>query len=196
MKKLLSFVLALALALSFSVTAFAAGEDTDTGTTSQGTTIKADSTDKTGSTNVNYTVDPAYIVTIPASVTINGTNNSNTVTVSAEDVKVKYGKQVVVKLTGINVTDGNENGDSEFKVKTNEGAALTYTVKDTSNNTITLTNNTVLTVNPASTTATEVAKGSTRLTFALATDAVVQYAGTYIGTVTFTVVLEDVPTTP
>ena len=196
MKKLLSIVLALALALSLSVTVFAAGDD-DTGNTTQNTTITQD-TDKTGKTTVNYSVAPAYTVTIPASVTIDGTNNSNTVTVSASGVKVEKGKQVVVKLTGINVTTENTNGDNDFKVKTAEGAELKYTVKiGTTDITTAEASNTVLTVNPASTTANAVASGSNNLTFALADTEVVKYAGTYSGTVTFNVSVDEVPeTTP
>lgn len=196
MKKLLSIVLALALALSLSVTAFAAGDD-DTGNTTKNTTITQD-TDKTGKTTVNYSVAPAYTVTIPASVTIDGTNNSNTVTVSASGVKVEKGKQVVVKLTGINVTTENTNGDNDFKVKTAEGAELKYTVKiGTTDITTAEASNTVLTVNPASTTANAVASGSNNLTFALADTEVVKYAGTYSGTVTFNVSVDEVPeTTP
>ena len=196
MKKLLSVVLALALALSLSVTAFAAGDD-DTGNTTKNTTITQD-TDKTGKTTVNYSVAPAYTVTIPASVTIDGTNNSNTVTVSASGVKVEKGKQVVVKLTGINVTTENTNGDNDFKVKTAEGAELKYTVKiGTTDITTAEASNTVLTVNPASTTANAVASGSNNLTFALADTEVVKYAGTYSGTVTFNVSVDEVPeTTP
>ena len=205
MKKLLSIVLALALAFSLSVTAFAAGdEDTgdDTGTTTQGTTITQD-TDKTGKTTVNYSVAPAYTVTIPASVTIDGTNNSNTVTVSAEGVKVAKGQQVVVKLTGINVTDAKPSGDNDFKVKTDEGAELKYTVKDASGNTINK-DGTVLTVKAGQNNETDAngnnlntgaSAGSVALTFALAEDEVVKYAGTYTGTVTFNVSVEAVPAT-
>lgn len=195
MKKLLSLVLALALALSLSVTAFAAGdEDTGTDATTQDTKITQD-TGKTGKTTVNYSVAPAYTVTIPASVTIDGTNNSNTVTVSAEGVKVEKGKQVVVKLTGINVTADNTIGDNEFKVKTAEGAELNYTVS--AGGSIIQKDGTVLTVASGQNNDTKSAgasTGSVALTFALAAGEVVEYAGTYTGTVTFTVSVESVPT--
>lgn len=183
MKKLLSIVWALALALSLSVTAFAA----DTQITDQ-------SPDKTGKTSVTYGVTAAYTVTIPASVSIGGADNSNTVIVSAENVKVAYGEQVVVRLTGINESEENENGDSEFQVKTKEGAALKYVVKKGESEVTTAAdNNIVLAVNPNSTTDQEVASGSQSLTFALADNQVVQYAGEYYGTVTFTVSVEEVP---
>lgn len=171
MKKLLTLVLALALTLSLSVTAFTA--DTE---------IKPDGS-STGNTTVTYEVQPAYTVTIPATVTIDG----DAVTVSASGVKVANEKQVVVKLTG------TSEDDNTFKVKTTEGASLTYEVKDGSNNTIAL-NAAVLAVNPDSATDNTGASGNTTLTFALADDAVVKFAGTYSGTMTFTVSVEDVVT--
>ena len=70
---------------------------------------------------------------------------------------------------------------------------MKYTVKiGTTDITTAEASNTVLTVNPSSTTSTAVASGSTQLTFAL--DDTVQYAGEYTGTVTFTVSVESVPT--
>ena len=182
MKKLLSLVLTLALALSLSVTAFAEGDE-DTGTTTQDTTINYGDNDQTGSTTVNYSVTPAYTVTIPEKVTVGG----EAVKVKVSGVKVTYGKQVVVRLTGINVTPENPSGDTGFKVKTKEGAELTYSVKKQSGSIITADgSNTVLTVNPLYNSG-----ASVSLIFALAEP--VQYAGDYSGTVTFTVSVEDVP---
>ena len=171
MKKLLTCVLALALVLSLSVTAFAAESSINQG-----------STDKSGSTSINYTVAPAYTVTIPASVTL-----GNSVTVAASGVKVAKGSQVVVKLTG------TSESDNTFEVKTTEGAALTYTVKSDENDTINV-NDAVLTVNPDTATDGNGASGSTKLSFEL--NDTIQYAGTYTGTVTFTVSVETVPAGP
>lgn len=161
MKKILACVLALVMVLSLSATAFAAE-------------IDEGSTDPTGSTSVSYTVNPTYTVTIPASVTL-----GDTVTVSASDVVVPKGKQVVVKLTGTSETD------STFKLRTVEGAELTYTVKNDSTDVAIGT--TILAVNPTDTT-----NGSTTLTFVAPTS--ITYAGSYSGTVTFTVSVEDAPT--
>ena len=98
MKKLFALLLAITMMATLSVTAFAADYDT-TG-------------DK--GMNVTYSVAPAYTVTIPTDVTIDG----NSATISAEDVVVEKGQYVSVTLA--------ENNN--FTVKTTEGAELTYTV--------------------------------------------------------------------
>ena len=156
MKKLISVVvLALVIVLTMSVSVFAADTEINNGTVN-----------KNGNTNVTYTVAPTYTVTIPESVIL-----GSTATVSAENVVLAKGNQVVVKLT-----DTSED-DNAFKVKC-EDEALTYTVKN--GDTTVNINDTVLTVNPASS-----ATGSTTLSFSEPEN--VKYAGTYTGTVTFTV---------
>lgn len=203
MKKLLSVTLALVLALSLCATAFAEGDE-DTGTTAQDTTITASSGEKTGKTAVNYNVTPAYTVTIPPSVTIDSTTGTGTASVSAEGVKVLKGQQVVVKLTGINESageDGASTSSDKFVVKTTQGAELEYTVK-AGDNAIAKEDgkNVVLTVKSgldnetdANGNATGASTGSATLTFTL-TDTV-KYAGEYSGTVTFTVAVEAVTAT-
>lgn len=164
MKKLFTFIPALAIALSLYVTAFAAANDTS---------ITPGSENKTGSTSVTYTVQPAYTVTIPATVTL-----GNSVTVSAEDVKVNKGSYVAVKLTG------TSEMNNTFKVKTDEGAELVYTVKNGEENVN--IGDTVLAVNPY-----DADNGNATLSFSA--PASVTYAGTYKGTVTFTVSVDTVP---
>ena len=164
MKKIITFVLSMTAAVSLSLTAFAAANDTS---------ITPGSENKTGSTSVTYTVQPAYTVTIPATVTL-----GNSVTVSAEGVKVNMGSYVAVKLTGTSETDNS------FKVKTAEGAELVYTVKNGEENVN--IGDTVLAVNPY-----DADKGTATLSFAA--PASVTYAGTYTGTVTVTVSVDTVP---
>ena len=127
---------------------------------------------KYDSTQVTYTVSPSYTVTIPEKVTL-----GQTVTISAEDVRVAKGSRVEVSLTGIN------NGDSQFTLSTAEGESITYTVQDASRQTVAI-NDTVLAVDPQISD-----KGSAELTFFAPTD--ITYAGTYTGTVTFTVSVKD-----
>lgn len=178
MKKFTAFLLTLVLAFSLSVAAFA--EDT---------TINQNTTDPVGTTKLTYDVKPAYTVTIPATVTLGSTSGTANATVSAENVKIAANEQLVVKITG---TSGVNNA---FTVTTNEGASLTYTVN--SNNTIVNVDEAVLTFAPSFDEEKDevVDSDEAKLTFALTESAV--YAGTYTGTVTFTVSVDPkTSTTP
>lgn len=155
MKKLLALALALVMVLSLSVTAFAAD-------------INQDSDPKTGTTSVSYTVNPTYTVTIPASVTL-----GETVTVSASNVVVPKGKQLLVGII-------SNNDDDAFFVQTAEGEMLFYSVKKSGVSINIMVGDPVLKVNPEN-----ADNGSATLTFEEPT--YVTYAGTYTGTVTFTV---------
>ena len=121
---------------------------------------------------IEYVSAPSYTVTIPEKVTL-----GQTVTISAEDVRVAKGSQVEVSLTG---TSGAGNA---FTLESKEGAAINYTVQDASKQTVAI-NDTVLAVDPQISD-----KGSAELTFFAPTD--ITYAGTYTGTVTFTVSVKD-----
>ena len=132
--------------------------------------VDQDSQDPNGAMNVTYTVAPTFTVTIPASVTL-----GEDATISAENVVVPKGKQVEVSIA-------EANG---FKATTPEGAELIYTVKN--GETAVAEGETVLAVNPK-----DGKTGSTTLSFVA--PETIQYAGTYTGTVTFTVAVKDVPT--
>ena len=157
MKKLFAILLAVALVATMSVTAFAADYDTagDKGMT------------------VTYSVDPAYTVTIPTDVTIDG----NSTTISAGGVVVEKGQYVSVTLA--------ENND--FTVKTAEGAELAYTV--TKGDQLVSAGGEILAVNPA-----DGKTGTATITFDI-DESTIQYAGTYTGTATFTIAVKDVPKT-
>ena len=157
MKKLFALLLAIAMMATISVTAFAADYDT--------------AGDK--GMNVTYSVAPAYTVTIPTDVTIDG----NAATISAEDVVVEKGKYVSVSLAA----------DNNFTVKTAEGAELTYTV--TANGEAVTAGGEVLAVNPK-----DGKNGTATITFDI-DESAIQYAGTYTGTATFTIAVKDVPKT-
>ena len=158
MKKLFALILAITMMATISVTAFAANYDT---TGNKGMTV-------------TYSVAPAYIVTIPETVTIGADGTEKTV--SAEDVVVNKGQYVSVALAA----------DNNFTVKTAEGAELTYTV--TANGEAVAAGDEILAVNPA-----DGKTGSASVTFAI-DESAIQYAGTYTGSATFTIAVKDVPT--
>ena len=112
---------------------------------------------------ITHDIDPTFTVTIPATVTL-----GEAATISAENVVLAHGEQVEVSLA-------NANG---FKVKTEQGAVLTYTV--TKDETAVNEGDTVLTVNPTSGKT-----GETTLKFVAPETA--QFAGDYTGTIIFTI---------
>ena len=158
MKKIFALILAVVLIASLSATVFAADN-----------TINYSSSSQTSGVDVSYDVQPNFTVTIPGSVSLGGT-----VTVSTDKVVVEYGKTVNVKLTGTSDT-GNA-----FKLKTPEGAEITYTVMNGDD--VVNVGTTVLSVTPESDIT------STQLRFIAPTS--ITYAGKYTGTVTFTIVVE------
>ena len=131
--------------------------------------VDQDSQDPSGAMNVTYTVAPTFTVTIPATVAL-----GEDATILAENVVVPKGKQVEVSIA-------DANG---FKATTPEGAEITYTVKNGED--AVAEGETVLAVNPG-----DSKRGSTTLSFVA--PETIQYAGTYTGTVTFTVAVKDVP---
>ena len=110
---------------------------------------------------ITHDIDPTFTVTIPATVTL-----GETATISAENVVLAHGEQVEVSLV-------NANG---FKVKTEQGIVLTYTV--TKDETAVNEGDIVLTVN-----TTSGKTGETTLKFVA--PGTVQFAGNYTGTVIF-----------
>ena len=124
-------------------------------------------------TDVTWTSNAAYTVTIPATVEL-----GNTATIEAENVNLNAGEQLNVTLSG---TSGAENA---FKLTTATDS-LTYTVsKDDDNVAV---GDVVLNVAAGTQT------GSSTLTFN--EPATTPNAGDYTGTVTFTISVEDAVTT-
>ena len=104
MKKLFALILAVVMIATMSVTAFAANT---TG----------------GSTEVKFTVDPTYTVTIPATVELNKVEDNGTVTYENDytltaqaGVRLKKGEYIEVTVA------------SDFEMTTTEGATLAYTI--------------------------------------------------------------------
>ena len=127
------------------------------------------------STNVKYSVEPTYIVSIPATVTL-----GNTSTISSDGVVVEKGKQVEVTLAS------TSEDDNSFKLKSAEGAEIEYTIKN--NGSAVSLNDKVLIVNPD-----DASTGSSTLSFVAPSG--VTYAGRYTGTVTFNVAVANTEST-
>lgn len=148
MKKLLAIVLAVLMIAACSVTAFAE------------------------TTNVSYNVDPSYTVSIPAAVTLG--DAAVTADITASDVILEGGKQVVVELTSAS----NTASGSTFNAK-NGDSTVTYTI----------TGDEAIAV--GDTVATFAANGSKTLTFSAADKSAVTVAGTHTETLTFGISVED-----
>ena len=102
MKKLFAVILTVAMLATMSVTAFAANRPV-------------------GETEVSFKVDPTYIVTIPATVTLNKVEDNGTVTYENDytltaqaGVRLKKGEYIEVTVA------------SNFEMTTQEGATLAY----------------------------------------------------------------------
>lgn len=165
MKKLISILTALALTLSLSVTAFATEIDQDT------------DDPKTGTTAVTLSVDPAYTVTIPATVALTAQGNDpetyeDTMDITANaNVRLLEGKVITVTIT------------SDFTMEdTDTGSTLDYTV--------TVDGTDITDGGTVATFKTSTAVQTSTLTFAA--DAPT-YAGDYSDTVTFTISVTDAP---
>ena len=151
MKKLFALILAIALMATMSVTAFA---DNTTG----------------GYTEVSFSVDPTYTVTIPATVELNKVDTEGVVTyendytLTAEaGVRLKKGEYIEVTVA------------SDFEMTTPQGATLAYTITKDKN---ALDNDVVATF------TTDKAEQSSTIHIAAGDP---DYAGDYSDTVIFTI---------
>lgn len=168
--KIISMVMAAAMAASVSVTAFAADP-----------TITQDTTPPEGTTNVKYTVEPGYVVTIPEEVKLVAKDVAATKTVKVDNgdggnVIIPANKKIKVSITGAAYGDATAKTDFKVANTTDSSYTIDYTIDDKDAPTVD-----VITVNAND-------KGTKDLAFVRTTDGAV--AGDYTGTITFTVALE------
>lgn len=138
-------------------------------------TVKVRTTDNRGA-NVSFDVDPAFTVTIPDKVDLADTDV--TAAITGQDILLENDKHVVVSLTDA----ANTVNDTEFTVKTAEGAEANYQIKK--DDTALKLNDEIVRFVYDGTENTF----SQQLTFTAPTN--VSYAGTYRDTLTFTVAVE------
>ena len=173
MKKAISTISALAMVMALApMSAFA------------DTTIKqTDTLPKTADSSVEFSVDPAYTVTIPAKVTLEDNGEgiyTNSGTLKAEDVKLDEGKEIVVSLTSASKFNMQTSATAEYKLPyTAEGAFGKLTDKEAGG---------IVAKFATSTTV-----QNTPVTFT--TDETPKYAGTYTDPVVFTIEVGDITTT-
>ncbi len=164
MKKIFAILLAVTMMATMSVTAFA-----------------AEITGESGSVEVTYGVEEAYVVTIPAAITLSA-DEASTMEISASGVVIAYGAQLTVSVSSTNYADSkwylvdtaNAENKLEYSVKNGENAVAS--------------GDAILTVD-AGTAETATAT----LTTQLVDKATV--SGTYKDTITFTVNVEAAPAT-
>ena len=171
MKKIIAGISALALAGTMAVTAFA---DTE---------IKPDPDNTpnpkpaSAGTDVSYSVDPAYTVTIPEKVVLKDTTTVSTF-ITAKDVLIPANSNITVSV----------NKDSKFEVK-NADDTLTYTINE--GETEIKPGDTVAKfVSTGKGTEEEPIKQEQQMTFS-AVNGTPKYSGKYTGTLTFDIAVKE-----
>ncbi len=100
MKKILSIIVAAAIAVIMPISSFAA----------ENVEINQDSEQKSSSISVDYNMDLAYTVTIPASVTFTDTEKTVERTIQVSGVLISEGNSISVSISSLNDFE-MKNGD-------------------------------------------------------------------------------------
>ena len=166
MKKHAAFVLAMAMAAVCAAPAMAEGN----------TQITPDTTSKSGDTTVTFTIDPAYTVTIPGTVTLDKNEGEavtyeKDLTLTASNVRLEKGKELHITISEAN----------DYKLTAAGGAELAYTIDD----------KTPGTTDVVATFETKAADQTQKLHIKAADPT---YAGNYSGTLTFAIAVADATT--
>lgn len=173
-KRTLSGLSALALAGLMSLTAFAqAAPESRTITPKGGDPFDVTPDPDHAETQVEFSIDPAYTVTIPQKVELTGeygTVYTGSGTISTEEVFLNEGEKIVVTLTSASKFNLAHEGTGEYK--------LPYTASTAAFGAVDKENGGKVAEFPTSKTA-----ASAEVTFT--TDEVPQFAGNYSDTVVF-----------
>ena len=179
MKKFISGLSALITAAILIVPMSAYADDT-TITPTGGTPFSVAPKPDTANTTVKFDVNPAYTVTIPATVTLEGKYGEiykNSGEIKAEDVFLNEGKELVVTLASASKFNMAVDSETEYR--------LPYTVSTADFGKVDKEKGGTVAKFGTSKTAQTV-------TVAFETDETPQYAGVYTDTVVFTIGLQDI----
>ena len=179
MKKLISGISALAIMAVMAVP-FSAFADDTTITPTGGTPFSVAPKPDTANTTVKFDVNPAYTVTIPATVTLDGKYGEiykNSGEIKAEGVFLNEGKELVVTLMSASKFNMAVDSETEYR--------LPYTASTANFGKVDKEKGGIVAKFGTSTTAQTV-------TVAFETDETPQYAGSYTDTVIFTIGLQDI----
>ena len=177
-KKLISLALVCAMILALGATALA----TDTTIEPTGGN-PYDVTPKPGNANttVEFSVDPAYTVTIPARVVLEKGDDgkySNSGDLKAENVFLNEGKEIVVSLTSASKFNLKTSAESTYNLPYTASTVAFGSITDKTNGGIVAKFQTSTAEQPVSVTFT--------------TDETPRYAGTYTDPVVFTIEVKDI----
>ena len=136
----------------------------------------------TGNTDVLYGVDPAYTVTIPASVDV--TNGNKVTSIGFSDVVLENGQSIIVKLT--DTANVHTDGATDFEMRSADDSPVIYNIKKGTENVKLGGEAAKFTYNGTT------SKGAQELTITKPQD--VLFAGSYKDTLTFTISVEKKPT--
>ena len=177
-KKLISLALVFALVFALGVTALA----TDTTIEPKGgDPYDVSPNPETAGTTVEFSVDPAYTVIIPAKVVLEKGEDglySNSGELKAENVFLNEGKEIVVSLTSASKFNMKTSAESTYNLPYTASTGTFGSITDKTNGGIVAKFQTSAAEQPVSVTFT--------------TDETPKYAGTYTDPVVFTIEVSDV----
>ena len=136
----------------------------------------------TGNTDVLYGVDPAYTVTIPASVDVTG--GDQVTSIGFSDVVLENGQSIIVKLT--DTANEHTPNATDFKLMSADNSPVIYNIKKGTENVKLGGEAAKFTYNGTT------SEGAQELTITRPLSVV--FAGSYKDTLTFTISVENKPT--